>query len=232
MAAPGAAGPTAVYLEHGRRRVLACAADWPGWCGSGRSADRALEELSERAPRYALIASRADIVFPADAAAGFTVTERVTGSATADSGSPGLLEGDAEATDPVTAQRFAMLLVSAWAAFYRAAGGIRGEPRHRLTRHVLAADVMCARRLGLTGRRPAVRDLAGIVALREAITERVGRPPGRSTVPAAYGGWPARYVARRIAWHVLDHTWAIEDAAGHGAVTAPETAAAAARVLG
>ena len=23
--------------------------------------------------------------------------------------------------------------------------------------------------------------------------------------------WPARYAARRIAWHVLDHAWEIED---------------------
>ena len=25
------------------------------------------------------------------------------------------------------------------------------------------------------------------------------------------GGWPVRYAARRIAWHVLDHAWEIED---------------------
>jgi hypothetical protein len=24
-------------------------------------------------------------------------------------------------------------------------------------------------------------------------------------------GWPTRYAARRIAWHVLDHAWEIED---------------------
>jgi hypothetical protein len=23
--------------------------------------------------------------------------------------------------------------------------------------------------------------------------------------------WPARYAARRIAWHALDHAWEIED---------------------
>jgi hypothetical protein len=23
--------------------------------------------------------------------------------------------------------------------------------------------------------------------------------------------WPARYVLRRMAWHVLDHAWEIED---------------------
>jgi hypothetical protein len=28
------------------------------------------------------------------------------------------------------------------------------------------------------------------------------------------GGWPVRYAARRIAWHVLDHAWEIEDKSG------------------
>ena len=27
-------------------------------------------------------------------------------------------------------------------------------------------------------------------------------------------GWPHRYAARRIAWHVLDHAWEMEDRAG------------------
>ena len=36
--------------------------------------------------------------------------------------------------------------------------------------------------------------------------------------PEAAGpkGWPPRYAARRIAWHVLDHAWEIEDRADFG----------------
>ncbi len=29
-------------------------------------------------------------------------------------------------------------------------------------------------------------------------------------------GWPPRYAARRMAWHVLDHLWEIEDKSGPG----------------
>jgi hypothetical protein len=29
--------------------------------------------------------------------------------------------------------------------------------------------------------------------------------------PLAEKGWPARYAARRIAWHALDHAWEMED---------------------
>ena len=36
--------------------------------------------------------------------------------------------------------------------------------------------------------------------------------PGADT-DLVEGGWPAAYGARRIAWHVLDHAWEIEDKA-------------------
>jgi hypothetical protein len=29
--------------------------------------------------------------------------------------------------------------------------------------------------------------------------------------PLVEKGWPPRYAARRIAWHVLDHAWEVED---------------------
>jgi hypothetical protein len=31
------------------------------------------------------------------------------------------------------------------------------------------------------------------------------------SVPTPPNGWPHRYAARRMAWHVLDHLWEIED---------------------
>ena len=42
-----------VVLEVGRKRVFACAVDWPGWCRSGRDEESALESLAAYAERYA-----------------------------------------------------------------------------------------------------------------------------------------------------------------------------------
>lgn len=46
----------------------------------------------------------------------------------------------------------------------------------------------------------------------------VERLPGSATTdfgaPVVEKGWPPRYAARRIAWHVLDHAWQIEDRSG------------------
>ena len=35
--------------------------------------------------------------------------------------------------------------------------------------------------------------------------------PGWCRTPLVPKGWPPRYAARRIAWHVLDHAWEMED---------------------
>lgn len=40
---------------------------------------------------------------------------------------------------------------------------------------------------------------------------RRGRSEELALEQLAAKGWPARYAARRIAWHVLDHAWEIED---------------------
>ena len=52
-------------------------------------------------------------------------------------------------------------------------------------------------------------DVLGITALREELS-RVLRLPSDGA-PLVAKGWPLRYAARRIAWHVLDHTWEMED---------------------
>jgi len=52
---------TRVYLEVGKRRVFASAADWPGWTRAGKDEQSALEALATAAPRYAPVAKAARI---------------------------------------------------------------------------------------------------------------------------------------------------------------------------
>jgi hypothetical protein len=78
---------TGVYLEVGKRRVFACAAEWPGRCRPGRDEEAAVAALVAAAPRYAVVCSRTGVPFDASAAVtGFEVLERVAGSATTDFG--------------------------------------------------------------------------------------------------------------------------------------------------
>jgi hypothetical protein len=216
---------TDVILEIGRKRVFACAAAWPGWCRSGRSEELALEALAAYLPRYAPVARRAGLVLPAAAAVAFAVTERLPGTAGyTDFGAPGeIAAGDYGPLADDEAGRMAALVQASWVTFggvARAAPaelrkGPRGGGRDtdQIVEHVIGAEASFARKIGLRHRRPAAGDEPAIAAMRAAIIGALGQQaPDEASPPP--GGWPARYAARRIAWHALDHAWEIEDKSG------------------
>jgi hypothetical protein len=213
-------GPTAVFLEVGKKRVFAGALDWPGWARSGKTEALALEALADYAPRYAVVAERAGIAFPVTAGDELRVVQQVPGSATTDFGAPDrVVPSDADPVPGAEAERFAALLRASWAVFGQVAAsapaelrkGPRGGGRDRdkIVDHVLGSEAAYARMLGVRQRQPATGDLAAIAALRDAVVAVLGAPSdGTPPVPK---GWPARYAVRRLAWHVLDHAWEIQD---------------------
>ena len=194
--------------------MFACALDWPGWCRSGRDEDRALEALRAYATRYGPVAAEAGLRLPR--VLDFKTVERVSGSASTDFGVPGeVLERDSAPVGAKDAARMADLVEAAWAAFDRVVAGAPaelrkgprggGRDRDKIVDHVLGAEATAyAPRLGLRIPQPAAGDRVAVAALREAILN-VLRDPRADTK------WPTRYAARRIAWHVLDHAWEIED---------------------
>jgi hypothetical protein len=214
--------PTAVTLEVGAKKVFASAVDWPGWCRAGRTEEAALEALDAYAQRYAEVADGAGVRFPRSASAAFEVVERVSGNATTDFGAPGTVTpGDAERLTAAGATRQAVLVGAAWQVLDRIAAqapaelrkGPRGGGRDRdkMIDHVLSAEAAYARKIGVKHRPPALADTAAIKALREDILAVLSRASdGAPPVPK---GWPPRYAARRIAWHVLDHAWEMQDRA-------------------
>jgi hypothetical protein len=84
-----------------------------------------------------------------------------------------------------------------------------GRDRDKMTDHVLGAEAAYARKIGVKAKQPALDDRAGIEAIRAAIAEVLSRPSDGG--PVVDRGWTSRYAARRIAWHVLDHAWEMED---------------------
>ena len=212
--------PLAVYLEVGRRRTFAAVADWPGWCRSGKGDDDALEVLASYAPRYAVVAEEAGVRFPRSAADAFDVVERLPGSASTDFGAPGeIAMGDREPLTAAAAKRQAALVDASWSVLDRVAAGAParlrkgprggGRDRDAVVAHVLEAEASYARTLGLRFRPPTPGDKKAIAEAREAILGVLRRTS--SGEPPVEKGWPPRYAARRIAWHVLDHAWEIED---------------------
>jgi hypothetical protein len=211
---------TAVVVEAGSKRVFACALDWPGWCRAGKDEDAALAALAAYLPRYAVVAERAGTAFPGRAGKRLEVVERLRGSASTDFGLPGEVAGaDGERATGTQAERLTALVVASWAVFDEVRAGTPaslrkgprggGRDRDKMVDHVLGAEAAYARKLGIKHRQPAIDDRAAIQALRDDIAAVLRAPSDGS--PPVPKGWPPRYAARRIAWHVLDHAWEMED---------------------
>jgi hypothetical protein len=198
-----------VVLEVGRRRTFASALEWPGWSRSGRDEQGAIAALLDYADRYAAVAGRADVPFRPDVEV--SVVEKLPGDAGTDFGAPmKVASAELHRLTAREAQRRSALVVAAWSLIDDVAAsapaelrkGPRGGGRDRdaVVAHVVAAETAYARKLGITGRPPDVR---------AAIVDVLSRASDGSALKD--NGWPARYGARRVAWHVLDHAWEIED---------------------
>ncbi|GAA5070295.1 hypothetical protein GCM10023259_067630 [Thermocatellispora tengchongensis] len=206
-----------MYLEFGAKRVFACSPDWPGWSRVAKNEEAALDALMTYVPRYRVVAERAGLTFePGDP----EVVERVKGGSTTDFGAPQAVPE--LALEPVGAEeaaRLAALVRAAWQVFdeVRAVSpaelrkGPRGGGRDRdkMVAHVVEAERSYARQIGVRHRPFEVDDTAALAALRDDIEAVLARPSDGG--PLRPGGWPARYAAHRIAWHVLDHVWEMQD---------------------
>ena len=208
-----------VYLEVGSKKVFACSVDWPGWARSGRTDEDALATLLAYGDRYAPVADLAGLSFP-DPLGATHVVERVPGSGTTDFGAPGHPAGvDADPVDSDEAERQAALVAASWSYLDEVVAsapatlrkGPRGGGRDRdaIAAHVVSAEASYARMLGVRHREPDPGDTAAVQAMRSDILAALSRPWSGEQLSAK--GWPPRYTARRIAWHVLDHAWEIQD---------------------
>jgi len=207
----------AVFIEAGKRWVFASALDWPGWARAAKSEGLAVAALADYLPRYLPIVAMAGCAGPEGVLA---ITERHEGLAkNADFGSLGEIapsEGRPLGADE--AARLAALLAAAWTAFEVTAAaapaeltkGPRGGGRDtaQIIEHVLSAEVMYARKMGLPRGDDGGDASAGV---RQRIVAALGEP---ASVVAPPKGWPVRTAVRRMAWHVLDHLWEIEDKSG------------------
>jgi hypothetical protein len=195
---------TRVSLELGKTWVFAAALDWPGWCRRGKGEEGALEALLAYADRYALVAG------PDFAPGEPVVVGRSPGTATTDFGAPDTTgPWDDEPLAPAEAARLAGLLAACWRTFDEVWAtapaelrkGPRGGGRDRdaIVDHVREAERAYGRKAGVRvpPRTPWERQREALLAVL-----RTGETAG---------AWPARYAVRRLAWHVLDHAWEIED---------------------
>lgn len=219
-----------VYVETGKQRVFAGAIEWPGWCRGGRDETVALATLVTYGRRYAQVLRDLypGIQFPATVRR-LVIAERLPGNSTTDFGAPAAVPAaDERPISDAELERLVVLLQACWRAFDAAAlaaegkslrkgprGGGRDLPRIR--QHVVDANLAYLAKLawkpgidpdaGPTAQLPRLLDEV-VAALRAAAA---GELPDRG--PRGGKLWVPRYFVRRVAWHVLDHAWELEDRA-------------------
>jgi hypothetical protein len=195
---------TRVYFEQGAKSVFAVALDWPGWARRAGTSDLALDALEAYRARYQRIVGGAQI------GEAFEIIGTVPGSATTDYGAPS--ESGPWDDVPLTAPertRQVGILTTSWGYFddivAHAPAELRkgprggGRDRDKMVNHVREAERAYSSKIGtkIPVRTPWTEQREAIVATLQS---------GEST-----GGWTTRYAIRRIAWHVVDHAWEIED---------------------
>jgi hypothetical protein len=220
--------PIDVVIETGQRRLFVSALSWPGWSRSGKVSDgeeAALALLAEYAKRYRVVAKSARCLGEFDAVAKsptWRVVDRVPGDATTDFGAPsGASAKENARLDTAGSRRLIALLDATWIALAEAAeaapsslrkgprGG--GRDRDKLVEHVVNAEVAYARKLGVRDVvTPKPGDAEGVDVLHARIRDALREflPAGAS---GSSGAWSPRYAVRRMAWHVMDHVWEMED---------------------
>jgi hypothetical protein len=212
-----------VLIEEAPRgkRWVAIAGDWPGLERNGKSEGEAVEKLRAYVPRYLAIARRVRLGAELEREKDTTIVERHTGTGSTDFWGISFAPSaeDREPVDDATFERRLSLLRAAWAEFDDVASRVSaelrpgprggGRSRDEIVRHVLATEGGdFAHRVNVPAEVDDLRTARGRAAHRDRFVEAMrlwqaeGRPLGKWTIP---------YLLRHTAYHVLDHTWEMED---------------------
>ena len=193
-----------VYIEEGTTSVFAVSLDWPGWCRRAKSSDLAIEALDEYRGRYA------KIVTSPFRPGTFEVVGTAKGNGTTDYGAPDA-RGEWDKVDlaPRELNRQIAVLQDCWnyfdAVVDEAPTAMRrgpqggGRDRDAIADHVREAERSYCSKIGAR------------VAPRTPWDEQRDIVVTTLKSPSPNAKWPTAYAIRRIAWHVVDHAWEIED---------------------
>jgi len=203
------------------KRWVAVAADWPGFERGGKTEDEAVEKLVRYVARYLPIAKRVRLGSELESQTDVEIIGRYQGTGSTDfwgiSFAPSPL--DHEPYDAHTFDRQVRLLRSAWTEFDETAARVSadlrpgprggGRSRDRIIQHVTGQEGGdFSRRVGVPADYGDLPTPAELTVHRDRFVDAMrawyeeGKPLGKWTIP---------YLLRHSAYHVLDHTWEMQD---------------------
>lgn len=208
-----------VVIETGNKKAFASAIDWPGWCRWAKAGDDVLDVLRSYADRYQKIAGLAGVRGVKATADDFQVIERSRGTTTTDFGAPDV-PAQAESaflTDAECARQI-KLLRACWAYFDEVAARVSpelakgprggGRDRDKMIGHVFESERNYVRNVGVKTPKSDMDSAEGLARHRDAVCAAIR---AHNANQQSARSWPLWYFVRRMAWHVTDHAWEMED---------------------
>ena len=218
----GVADPVRVMLEQGKKkRVVACAFEWPGWDRSAKIGEDVLAVLAAYRPRYAKVAELAGFGPEFSAAGELQVVERLEGTGMTDYYGVSARAAAPE-NEPMTeaeCERKIALLRASWSTFDDVAARVSpelrkgprggGRERDQIIRHANGAEIHeLATKVGVKVPLETRDDVEALNAYRDAFVEGIREHHARDESARS---WALQFLIRRCTWHMLDHAWEMED---------------------
>jgi len=212
-----------VMIERGRKKPVAVAVafDWPGWERPGKSEEDALRVLATYRPRYARVAELAGLADEFRDIGEPNVVERIEGIGMTDFYGLSMRPAgpEQEQVSEAACDRKIALLRASWTYFDEVASRVSaelrkgprggGRDRDRIVEHVNNVEISdFSRKVGLDAPIEAQQDPEALRAYRDAFCAAIREANGRGS---AARNWTVQFVIRHAAYHVLDHTWEMED---------------------
>jgi hypothetical protein len=217
------ADPVRVMLERGKKkRVVACAFDWPGWDRSARIGEDVLAVLAAYRPRYAKVAELAGFGAEFRATSELEVVERVEGIGMTDfyglSGRTAAREKD-PMTEAERERKIALLrasgsifdddvVVTRLTRVPEGSAGRWPRPGSDHPARERRGDDEFAPKVGVTVPLQTRDDAQALRAYRDAFVQSIRK---HNALDEPAGSWALQFLIRRCAWHMLDHAWEMED---------------------
>ncbi|MFN8157727.1 MAG: hypothetical protein U0R68_09925 [Candidatus Nanopelagicales bacterium] len=211
-----------VMVEQGaKKRVVACAFDWPGWDRSVRHGGDVLAMLESYRPRYAVVAESAGYGEEFAALGRLRVVEELEGTGMTDyyGVSGRTATGEVGPMSDAELERKVALLEAAWRTFDETAARVSpelrlgprggGRSRDEIVGHVNRAEIgEFSPKVGVKAPIETWEDRDALLAYRRDVVDGIRAVNARGEKART---WELQTLVRRLAWHMLDHAWELED---------------------
>ena len=217
--------PMRVMLEMGPKgkKVVVVAPDWPGLERGAKSEELAIEKLRAYMPRYAQVATLANMSAAFDTIQDFEVVGQYPGTGSTDFwGISFAFSGiDQQEMSREELERELTLMQACWAFFDDVRGRVSaemkkgprggGRDRDHIVRHTLAAEQDWAKGVGVVPPDDVLASDEALKSYREAYCQAIRDYHAQGKQAGSRSKWPLRFLIRHTAFHTLDHAWEMED---------------------